>query len=172
MNIPEWIKIAVEVFKAVGAVIAAVGAVLGAWVALGGGELAIFQTIERQLPTVVTADTVAYTSEMREYVTSDGVNFIDLWTDQGLILFNIPRVPEEAQNYTLPKTDISCPERHQPITAWHEVVGSWPAPDVMYSVNADVTEKGDIQLALRARQRMAGYAYIEVYVLCTYDSSK
>ena len=77
-----------------------------------------------------------------------------------------PQVPDGALVHDL--TDvIGCDDGFEPVRAWHEIVGSWPDASVMYSVNANVTEDGRIEIALRTRQGYSrGYSYVEVLVLC------
>ena len=81
----------------------------------------------------------------------------------GGLLYPAPHVPDEAVTYTLNDV-IECQYGYQPISAWTEVRTSWPDPAVMYSVNAEVTDDGDIQISLRSRQAGdwgdRGYAYI------------
>ena len=37
----------------------------------------------------------------------------------------------------------------------------------MYTVRAWVSKGGDVQIAMRSRQNIKGYTYIDVYVLCS-----
>jgi hypothetical protein len=74
-----------------------------------------------------------------------------------------PRVPAPDQRHVL---TIPCPEGYHPITAWHEVKGSYPSIDAMYTVDANVENK-EVVLYLRAREGVDGYAYLDVIVLCS-----
>ena len=81
-----------------------------------------------------------------------------------------PQVPAQAKEYVIGPAEmniVSCSKGYKPVAAWHETVGSWPDPGVIYSINADVNEDGNIVVWLRTRQRYArGYAYVEVLVQC------
>jgi len=77
--------------------------------------------------------------------------------------FEPPRVPDPIQSYAVP---IACPDGYYPLSAWHELVGSHPTSDVMYTVNATVIDQ-TVYMYLRARQNADGYSYIQVIVLCT-----
>jgi len=73
-----------------------------------------------------------------------------------------PNVPSNPEVHEL---NLSCPIGYTPIEAWHEVTGSYPSADAMYTINASVNgEKAFI--ALRAREGAVGYSYVEVIVLC------
>ena len=103
---------------------------------------------------VVTVEIVAHTPGL----------YFDSWAD--LYRYSAPQVPAAAQMYSLDNR-ISCPDNYKADEAWHEIIGSWPSIDIMYSVNASVTNEGNIQIALRTRQGFPrGYAYIDVLVLC------
>ena len=82
--------------------------------------------------------------------------------DEDLDHYLAPNVPASAQMHLL---DPNCEQGSVPIAAWHEVTGSHPALDTMYTINATV-ENQDVSIALRARQGRSGYAYVDVYVLC------
>jgi len=89
----------------------------------------------------------------------------DSWERDGVLYYQAPQVPAQAKTYNLDEV-ISCGRTHVPVAAWTEIVGSWPSIDVMYSVNAAVTE-GRIEIAVRTRQGFSrGYAYIDILVLC------
>ena len=89
------------------------------------------------------------------------------WVEQGLLLFEAPQVHDPAETYRLDDF-LSCDQGYDPQMAWHEIIGSWPDSSIMYSVNANVTDAGEIEVALRTRQGYSrGYAYVEVLVLCT-----
>ena len=90
----------------------------------------------------------------------------DSWDEHGLYQYPAPQVPADAQTHALGDI-ISCSEEYKPMKAWHEIIGSWPDSSIMYSVNANVTDDGEIEIALRTRQGYSrGYAYVEVLVLC------
>lgn len=74
-----------------------------------------------------------------------------------------PRVPGQAQRHIL---GIACPAGHDPVTAWHEVKGSHPVLDAMYTIDANVENK-EVVLYLRAREDAVGYAYLDIIVLCS-----
>ncbi len=75
-----------------------------------------------------------------------------------------PNVPADAQRHVI---DLACEEGYKPLAAWHEIVGSHPSLDKMYSVNAEVEGNGVIALHLRARENEQVYAYVEVFVVCS-----
>lgn len=72
-----------------------------------------------------------------------------------------PRVPDPAQEYSL---ETRCPPRHRPVAAWHEVTGSYPG-GTMYTIDPN-TDGENVTLAVRARERRSGYAYVDILVLC------
>ena len=94
---------------------------------------------------------------------SPGVDF-ESWTNEA-IKFDAPQVPAPGAIHSLDDL-IGCPPEFTPEAAWSEIVTSWPEPGVMYGVNADVTKDGSVRVALRTRQRLRGYAYVEIYLLC------
>lgn len=78
-----------------------------------------------------------------------------------------PRVNDSAADYVLSDyTRIQCDDGYVPIAAWHEIRGSHPALDVMYTVDANVVDE-EATLSLRARASATGYAYVEVFLLCS-----
>lgn len=74
-----------------------------------------------------------------------------------------PNVPTAAQVHEL---NLECEDGYNPIAAWHEVTGSHPALDVMYSIDASVANDS-VMIRLRAREGRRGYAYVDVLVLCS-----
>ena len=74
-----------------------------------------------------------------------------------------PNVPDPAKKHDL---DLNCEQGYNPIAAWYTVTGSHPALDVMYTIDAFVEDDG-VGVSLRARERKRGYAYIDVFVLCS-----
>lgn len=109
-------------------------------------------------PTIVSG--VAFAAH-----TSDA--YFNVWGEQGVPAYAMPRVPEMARRIELPDEVIACPDKFKPVAAWHEIVGTWPEPDVVYTVNAGISEDDEIEVFLRAREGRRGYAYVEVLVLCT-----
>ena len=83
-----------------------------------------------------------------------------------------PQIPAAAQRHTLDDL-LPCGVGYRPVKAWHEIVGSWPSIDVMYTVNANVID-GEVVIDLRSRDKTFstqrpyahGYAYVEVFVRC------
>ena len=73
-----------------------------------------------------------------------------------------PQVPDPAERYRL---DLACPSGYAMLDAWPRVSASHPALDVMYTINAGV-DGAQAFLDARARERQAGYAYVEVVGLC------
>lgn len=87
----------------------------------------------------------------------------DDYGDRGLPHYLASNVPDPATKHEL---DLECEQGYNPIAAWHEVIASHPALDVMYTINAYV--EGDrVGVALRARKKQKGYVYIDVFVLCS-----
>lgn len=92
-----------------------------------------------------------------------------VWDEQGLLRYDAPQVPAPAATYSLDDI-MRCRWPHRPEAAWAEVHTSWPTPEVMYTVNAHVSRKGEIAIALRTRQNYSrGYAYIDVMARCRLD---
>jgi len=76
--------------------------------------------------------------------------------------FEVPRVHDPALTTEL---DLRCPSKYYPLVAWHEVIGSHPA-ETMYTINPNVVD-GKVFITLRGRENARGYAYVEVFLLCT-----
>ncbi|MCV6575111.1 MAG: hypothetical protein OIF58_05185 [Cohaesibacter sp.] len=83
--------------------------------------------------------------------------------DEKVPHFIAPPVPEPAQEHPL---SIQCNSGYDAIAAWHEIIGSHPSSDAMYTVNPNV-KNGKASIHLRARTGVAGYAYVEILVLCS-----
>lgn len=84
-------------------------------------------------------------------------------TDKTLPELPAPRVPDQAQRHVL---GIACPGGYHPVAAWHEVKGSHPVLDAMYTIDASVENK-EVVLYLRAREGVDGYVYLDIIVLCS-----
>ena len=120
--------------------------------ALGGGSI-----VTEPRSVIETAEVVA---------AVPGTDF-QVWREQGLRRYDAPQVPDEAATYLLDGI-IGCSMGYVPVAAWHEITGSWPSIDVMYTVNASVTDDDRIEIDLRSRQGFErGYAYIDVIVQCS-----
>lgn len=77
--------------------------------------------------------------------------------------YEAPRVPADEQRHVI---DVRCPFGYEPVSAWHEVVGSHPSVDTMYTVNP-VVEGTDLVVYLRSRKdTVGGYLYAEIFLLC------
>lgn len=92
---------------------------------------------------------------------------------ENMHLFEAPWEPE-TETYSI-RDLLTCPRKYKPAVAWHEITGSWPTVDIMYTVNVEVEEDNeDIKLSLRTRNRYrerdpskgGGYAYVDVIVRC------
>ena len=113
--------------------------------------LSVFSWSESRTPqfTVVSTEIQAHTAGQ----------FSEGWRSPLLM----PHVPAPATQYEL---DLRCDCGYVPIAAWHEVRASHPALDVTYTISADVVSQRPV-ISLRARRGKAGYAYVEVIVLCS-----
>lgn len=74
-----------------------------------------------------------------------------------------PKVEKPAKKH---KLNISCSKGYKPLVAWHEITGSHPSTDTMYTVDPSVEDE-NVAIYLRARENATGYAYIEVFMLCS-----
>ena len=145
------------------------------WIGWKESRWTIIQSVAAAAVAVVTllaltGITTVRTKERARIVTAEitahvpGTHF-EVWDEQGLDLFEAPQVPAESAIYTLGDL-VSCPAGYVADDAWHEITGSWPSIDVMYTVNAGIVN-GVPNIELRTRQGfMRGYAYIDVIVQC------
>ena len=137
-----------------------------ALVALAAFTTAAFGDAGKQPPLkVVSVEIVAHTPEVE--------NAAQTWPTYPR--FIMPHIPASARTHLLDEV-VSCGDCYLPIGAWSEVSTTWPSPNVVYTANAGISDQGNIQIILRAREvdRIgpaavgydSGYAYIDVIVLC------
>ena len=89
------------------------------------------------------------------------------WDEQGLLQIEAPWEP--ATDVHSLDSIIRCQEGYEPFAVWHEVSGTYPSSDVLYTLNPRINEDGGIEIAVRARrswQGRVGYAYLDVFALC------
>ena len=84
------------------------------------------------------------------------------WPNQ--VTYVAPHVPADAAGYTL--DNLACGQEYEAVAAWHETGTSHPSIDVLYSMDAKVTDDDGVQVVVRARRDSKGYAYVDVFVLC------
>lgn len=88
-------------------------------------------------------------------------------TMPGLLRLSAPWEP--ATDVRSLNSIIRCRDGYEPLAVWHEVAGTYPSSDALYTLNPTINDDGGIEMAVRSRKSWRGrqaYAYIDVFLLC------
>lgn len=154
------------------AVIGAAGSIVAALVLSSRTQLRFFDVFTLGLAATALYIAVSSWSEsgvppfrvVTERITAHTMDVAHTNSSYEYPKYAAPSVPAPARSHELPAVRCEC--GYTPIAAWHEVIGSHPTVDTMYSIGAGVADE-KVTVSLRARQGKQGYSYIRIMVLCS-----